>query len=42
MIGEERKRVSAELAWLKARSDQIARAEGALERAFEALAGSKK
>ena len=38
MLSEERDKVAAELAWLKACGDHLARAEAALERAFAALA----
>ena len=38
MLSNEREKVAAEFAWLKARTDDLARAEAALERAFAALA----
>ena len=38
MLAAERGQVAAELAWLKARNDHLARAGAALERAFDALA----
>ena len=38
MLSGERDKVAAELAWLKARSDHLARAEATLEQAFAALA----
>ena len=36
----EREQVAGEFAWVKARGEHLARAEGALERAFAALAVS--
>jgi argininosuccinate lyase len=39
MLSDERDKVAAELAWLKARGDHLARAEAALEQAFAVLAG---
>jgi len=39
MLSDERDKVAAELAWLKASNDQLARAEAELEKAFSALAG---
>ena len=38
MLAAERGQVAAELAWLKARNDHLARAEAALDRAFTTLA----
>jgi argininosuccinate lyase len=40
MLAAERDKVAAERAWLKARGDDLARAEAALEQAFGALAKS--
>jgi argininosuccinate lyase len=40
MLSDERGKVASELAWLKARNDDLARAEAALEQAFAALVAS--
>jgi argininosuccinate lyase len=41
MLSGERDKVAAELAWLKARHDHLARAELELDKAFAALAHEK-
>ncbi len=38
MLAAEREKVAAEFAWLKARTDHLARANAALDQAFDALA----
>jgi len=42
MLSDERTRVAEDLAWLKGRSDHLARAGAALEKAFVALAGGAR
>ena len=41
MLSGERDKAAAELAWLKARNDHLARAEAAVDKAFAALAQEK-